>query len=154
MTKKIDQTGIYASATNGQLYIGSTGAVPVLATITAGTNVTVTNGAGSISIAASGSGSAAVAQVNFNDSQVIQTQTNVTSITNNATGDNTVNFTAAVYSAHFVGLLACGDASSATTYSFTGPITSAPTTTAFRMLTFAYSTGNSTNVAFNSFAAF
>lgn len=40
------------AATNGQLPIGSTGADPVLATITAGTNVTVTNGAGSITIAA------------------------------------------------------------------------------------------------------
>lgn len=42
-------------ATNGQLPIGSAGADPVLATITAGTGVTVTNGAGSITIAASGS---------------------------------------------------------------------------------------------------
>lgn len=40
--------------TNGQLIIGSTGAFPVAATITAGTNITVTNGAGSITIAASG----------------------------------------------------------------------------------------------------
>lgn len=42
------------AATNGQLPIGSTGADPVLATLTAGTGVTVTNGAGSITIAASG----------------------------------------------------------------------------------------------------
>jgi hypothetical protein len=41
-------------ATNGQLAIGSTGADPVLATLTAGTGVTITNGAGSITIAASG----------------------------------------------------------------------------------------------------
>ena len=39
-------------ATNGQLPIGSTGADPVLATLTAGTNIAITNGAGSISIAA------------------------------------------------------------------------------------------------------
>jgi len=37
-------------ATNGQLPIGSTGADPVLATITAGTNISVTNGAGSITV--------------------------------------------------------------------------------------------------------
>lgn len=43
-------------ATNGQLPIGSTGADPVLATITAGTGVTVTNGAGSITISAGGAG--------------------------------------------------------------------------------------------------
>lgn len=39
-------------ATNGQIPIGSTGADPVLATLTAGSNITITNGAGSISIAA------------------------------------------------------------------------------------------------------
>jgi len=41
-------------ASNGQLPIGSAGADPVLATITAGNNITVTNGAGSITIAANG----------------------------------------------------------------------------------------------------
>jgi hypothetical protein len=40
-------------ATNGQIPIGRTGLSPVLANITEGTNVTVTNGSGSISIAAS-----------------------------------------------------------------------------------------------------
>lgn len=40
-------------ATNGQIPIGRTGLSPVLAAITAGTNVTVTNGSGSITIAAS-----------------------------------------------------------------------------------------------------
>src|ERR1700733_7940345 len=44
------------AATNGQLPIGSTGADPVLATITAGSGITVTNSAGSITIAASGGG--------------------------------------------------------------------------------------------------
>jgi hypothetical protein len=43
-------------ATNGQLPIGSTSADPVLATLTAGTGVTITNGAGSITINASGGG--------------------------------------------------------------------------------------------------
>ena len=41
-------------ATNGQLPIGSTGADPVLATITAGSGISVTNGAGTITIAATG----------------------------------------------------------------------------------------------------
>jgi hypothetical protein len=40
------------AATNGQLVIGRTGLSPVLATLTAGTNVTITNGSGTISIAA------------------------------------------------------------------------------------------------------
>lgn len=43
-------------ATNGQLPIGSTTADPVLATLTAGTGITITNGAGSITIAGSGGG--------------------------------------------------------------------------------------------------
>lgn len=43
-------------ATNGQLPIGSTGADPVLATLTAGTGVSITNAAGSITIAALGGG--------------------------------------------------------------------------------------------------
>jgi hypothetical protein len=41
-----------AALTNGQLLIGSTSATPVAATITAGNDVTVTNGAGAITIAA------------------------------------------------------------------------------------------------------
>ena len=44
------------AATNGQIPIGSTGADPVLATITQGANITVTNGAGSITIASTASG--------------------------------------------------------------------------------------------------
>ena len=43
-------------ASNGQLVIGSTGADPVLSTLTAGTGVTITNTAGGVEIAAAGSG--------------------------------------------------------------------------------------------------
>lgn len=46
-----------ALTTNGQLLIGSTGVNPVAATLTAGTNIAITNGAGSITVAASGAGS-------------------------------------------------------------------------------------------------
>ena len=42
--------------TNGQLAIGSTGADPVAATLTAGTGVTITNSAGAVTINAVGSG--------------------------------------------------------------------------------------------------
>ena len=42
--------------TNGQLAIGSTGADPSAATLTAGTGVTITNGAGSITVSAVGGG--------------------------------------------------------------------------------------------------
>lgn len=40
------------AATNGQIPVGRTGLSPVLATITAGSNITVTNGSGTITIAA------------------------------------------------------------------------------------------------------
>lgn len=43
-------------ATDGQLPIGSTGADPVLATLTAGAGISITNAAGSITIATAGAG--------------------------------------------------------------------------------------------------
>jgi len=43
--------------TNGQVIIGSTGATPTAATITAGTGISITNGAGSITIANTALGS-------------------------------------------------------------------------------------------------
>lgn len=42
-----------AFGTNGQLIIGSTGIAPIMASLTAGSNIAITNGPGSISIAAS-----------------------------------------------------------------------------------------------------
>lgn len=49
-----DQLVSTAAPTNGQLLIGSTGASPVAAALTAGTGISVTNGAGSITIANTG----------------------------------------------------------------------------------------------------
>lgn len=48
----INATNTPQLTTNGQIIIGSTGAFPVAATLTAGSNITITNGAGSITIAA------------------------------------------------------------------------------------------------------
>ena len=56
-------------ATNGQLVVGSSGADPVLATLTGGSNITVTNTAGAISIAATGLGSGTVQTVSAAGSQ-------------------------------------------------------------------------------------
>lgn len=50
-TAAITQLGV---ATNGQLPIGSVGADPVLATLTAGTGISISNGAGTITIATTG----------------------------------------------------------------------------------------------------
>lgn len=47
---------VIGQLTNGQLRIGSTGAAPVAATLTAGVGVTILNGAGSITISATGGG--------------------------------------------------------------------------------------------------
>lgn len=47
----INATNTPQLTTNGQLIIGSTGAFPVATTLTAGANITITNGAGSITIA-------------------------------------------------------------------------------------------------------
>ena len=46
--------------TNGQLMIGSTGQCPAAATLTAGSNVTITNGSGTITIAATSGGGASI----------------------------------------------------------------------------------------------
>jgi hypothetical protein len=45
-----------AAPTNGQILIGSSGKAPALGTLTAGSNVSITNGPGSITISASGGG--------------------------------------------------------------------------------------------------
>jgi trimeric autotransporter adhesin len=45
-----------AAPTNGQILIGSTGKAPVLATLAAGSNVSITNGPGSVTISAAGGG--------------------------------------------------------------------------------------------------
>lgn len=47
-----------SAATDGQIPIGSTGVDPVMATITAGSGISITNGAGSISIASTGTANA------------------------------------------------------------------------------------------------
>lgn len=52
-TGSINSLGV---ATNGQLPIGSTGADPVLATLSTGTGISITNGAGSITITSTGGG--------------------------------------------------------------------------------------------------
>lgn len=63
----INATNTPRLTTNGQVVVGSTGAFPVATTITAGTNITVTNGAGSITIAnTASSGGIAVGSISGN----------------------------------------------------------------------------------------
>lgn len=47
---------VIGQLTNGQLRIGSTGTTPAAATLTAGTNIVISNSAGGITISASGAG--------------------------------------------------------------------------------------------------
>lgn len=56
-----------ASMTDGQLLIGSTGATPVIGSLTAGTNISITPGAGTITISATGGGSGTVTSVATNN---------------------------------------------------------------------------------------
>jgi hypothetical protein len=53
-TNGAGQLAFSPQLTDGQLFIGSTGVLPVAANITAGANILITNGAGSITISSSG----------------------------------------------------------------------------------------------------
>jgi hypothetical protein len=90
--------------TNGQIIIGSTGGTPAPATLTAGSNITITNAANSITIASSGGSGGAQAYVVFTGITTTTNQAsfNVTSLTDNGTGDTTVTFTVAFSSANYV----------------------------------------------------
>lgn len=61
-----------AMTTNGQLYIGSTAAPHIkLGSITAGTNISVTNGSGTITIASTGTASFSWAVITANQTAVV-----------------------------------------------------------------------------------
>ena len=62
-----------SSMTDGQIVIGSTGATPTAATLTAGTNITITNAAGSITINATGAGVVPAALTKVDDTNVTLT---------------------------------------------------------------------------------
>lgn len=68
-----DQLGSLAAMSNGQLMIGSTGADPVIANLTAGTGISITNGAGSITISSSGSDVLTYTAVNSSPYVVLST---------------------------------------------------------------------------------
>lgn len=84
------------AATNGQLPIGSTGVDPVLATLTAGSGISVTNGAGSITIANThtqgavtfngDSGSATGTTINLSGGNNITTSATGSTVTFNVSG--------------------------------------------------------------------
>lgn len=72
-----NQTGVPALTgpfTNGQLIIGSTGARPVVANLTAGTGITISNSAGGITINSTGSGMATVEVTGTTQAMAINTR--------------------------------------------------------------------------------
>lgn len=72
-----NQSGVPAltgSLTNGQLVIGSTGARPVVANLTAGTGITISNSAGGITINSTGSGVATVEVTGTTQAMAINTR--------------------------------------------------------------------------------
>lgn len=72
------------AATNGQLPIGNTGNAPSLTAITAGTNISVTNGAGSITIANTATATGSLILIQSQD----------------ASGSSTINFTTGISSTY------------------------------------------------------
>lgn len=73
-----------AVATNGQIPIGSTGVAPVIATLTAGSGINITNGAGSITIASTVVGG--IQTINGNVGSVTGTTVDLTTGAANANG--------------------------------------------------------------------
>lgn len=63
-----------SAMTDGQVIIGSTGATPTAAALTAGTGVSITNGAGSITINSTGGGLATATIAGTSDTAVVNTQ--------------------------------------------------------------------------------
>lgn len=131
--------------TNGQIPIGN-GTDYTPATITAGTGITVTNGAGSVSIAYTGTAVAstqlAKAWVNFDGTLTSpitpRANYNISSVTKNATGDYTINFTSALTDANYAPVISTCPAGG---FGFTnarifcasgGSAAIAPTTSGFR----------------------
>jgi hypothetical protein len=111
--------------------------------LTSGLDITSTTGSfsGNLSFN-SGYGSAAVAYgcrawVNFNGTSTvaIRASGNVSSITDNGTGDYTVNFTTSMPDANYSVGSACGDGASGS-MRITGVSDANPTASAYRMATF------------------
>jgi hypothetical protein len=83
------------------------------------------------------------AWVNFNGTSTvaIRASFNVSSITDNGTGDYTVNFTTAMADANYSFSLQAGDATTSARQAL-GPVVSAPTTSAFRLYTLSFAGAN------------
>jgi len=93
------------------------------------------DGSGVLKVQSNGVTTNALAWVNFNGTGTvaIRSSYNVSSITDNGTGDYTVNFATALSDANYAAVTSAGSASA--TVGFSGPISAAPTTSAYRFTT-------------------
>ena len=147
-------TGIYYPAAD-QVALSTNGAQAMLAT-TAGVTI-----AGNLSFN-SGYGSAAVAYgcrawVNFNGTGTvaIRASGNVTSITDNGTGEYTLNFTTALPDANYSVVGSCGTGAAGNDdFNLTTNFNATTTTTSTRVGSQRANTGVLTDVAFISVAVF
>lgn len=83
------------------------------------------------------------AWVNFNGVNTpptIRDSYNVSSVTRNATGDYTINFSTAFASTNYLGTCMVSEDTASGVRSMIGPYGSAPTTSAFRVATYAQTT--------------
>jgi len=85
----------------------------------------------------------ALAWVNFNGSGTvaIRSSYNVSSITDNGTGDYTVNFATALSDANYSANVFCGEPAAVGSVRLAAGWAAAPTTSAYRFITFLYSGG-------------
>jgi hypothetical protein len=96
------------------------------------------------------------AWVNFNGTgtPAIRASFNVSSITDNGTGDYTINFTNALPDANYSALVSGNVGTANRDYAFNGPYAAAPTTTAFRFQCCDAATAGFTDPAYANCAVF
>jgi uncharacterized protein (AIM24 family) len=96
------------------------------------------------------------AWVNFNGTGTVAIRAagNVASITDNGTGDYTINFTTAMSDANYSGSLTTGDASGTSLIAATNNFVAAPTSSAWRILLFTRAAGTITDSPFVFAAVF
>jgi hypothetical protein len=149
-----DNTGILELKTG-------TGAGTTALTIDASQNVTLATGIAGDFKMNSGYGSVATAYgcrawVNFNGTGTvaIRASGNVSSITDNGTGDYTVNFTTALVDANYAGVCMTQPPTGVTSSGFEIKDAVSPTTSAFRLSTFRTTTGTTNDPPFVNVAFF
>jgi hypothetical protein len=133
--------GVPNAATVGISQLSATGS-PSSTTFLRGDNTW--NGVDSLTTASGSAPSySARAWVNFNGTGTvaIRASGNVSSITDNGTGDYTVNFTTAMSDADYSGSLVTGDASGTSLIAATNNFNAAPTASAWRISTISRSLG-------------